>query len=142
MLTLETPRLLLRPYTVDDAAFVLDLYSRREVQQFLGVSPKLMKDSAKPIPASGPERRPSGDIEIGWHFHPDSWGKGYAPEAAAAVLDHALARGLPKVVAVINPANGASRRVCEKIGLHHQGITDRYYNAVCELFSTEKPACP
>ena len=181
MLTLETPRLLLRPYTDDDAAFVLDLYSRREVQQFLGVSPKLMKDSAealaliaawnrlddgtcgvwavqvmdaagsehlagtlllKPIPASGPERKPSGDIEIGRHFHPDSWGKGYAPEAAAAVLDHALARGLPKVVAVINPANGASRRVCEKVGLHHQGTSDRYYNAVCELFSTERPACP
>ncbi|WP_354183155.1 GNAT family N-acetyltransferase [Arthrobacter sp. UYP6] len=77
---------------------------------------------------------------MGWHFHPDSWGKGYAPEAAAAVLDHALHRGLPSVVAVTNPANAASRRVCEKIGLQHLGSTDRYYNTVCELFSVDNPA--
>ncbi|MET4062090.1 RimJ/RimL family protein N-acetyltransferase [Arthrobacter sp. UYP6] len=45
MLTLETRRLLLRPSTDDDAGFVLDLYSRWEVQRFLGLQPKLMKDS-------------------------------------------------------------------------------------------------
>lgn len=44
MLTLETRRLLLRPSTDDDAGFVLDLYSRWEVQRFLGLQPKLMKD--------------------------------------------------------------------------------------------------
>ncbi len=27
-----------------------------------------------------------GEVEIGWHLHPDSWGRGYASEAAAAVL--------------------------------------------------------
>ncbi|MCC3302215.1 GNAT family N-acetyltransferase [Arthrobacter sp. zg-Y895] len=180
MLTLETPRLTLRPYTSEDADFVLDLYSRMEVQRFLGANPKLMRDRAealtlieawsrrddgtcgiwavqektvqdqdtgnltgtlllKPIPASGPERKPSGDIEIGWHFHPDSWGKGYASEAGAAVLAHAFAAGLPQVVAVTNPANTASMRVCGKIGLQHQSSTDRYYNTVCELFTAENP---
>ncbi|MCQ1987586.1 MULTISPECIES: GNAT family N-acetyltransferase [unclassified Arthrobacter] len=175
MRTLETDRLTLRPFTSEDAAFVLDLYSRMEVQRFLGTNPKLMQDRAealalieawagrddgtcgvwavqdkdtgqlagtlllKPIPASGPERKPSDDIEIGWHFHPDSWGKGYASEAGAAVLAHAFAAGLPQVVAVTNPANTASMRVCGKIGLQHQGSTDRYYNTVCELFTAENP---
>ena len=93
----------------------------------------------KPIPASGPERLPSGDIEIGWHFHPDSWGQGYASEAGAAVLAHAFEADLPQVVAVTNPANTASMRVCRKIGMQHQGSTDRYYNTVCELFTADNP---
>ena len=175
MQSFETSRLLLRPYAAGDAGFVFDLYSRWEVQRFLGLEPRVMQDPAeaaarieawtglddgtcgvwavgdkatgqlagslllKSIPASAPDLPPSGDIEIGWHFHPDSWGRGYAAEAAAAILRHGLRRGLPRIVAVINPENGASRRVCEKIGLHPHGLTGRYYNATCELFSTEPP---
>jgi len=95
----------------------------------------------KPIPASGDgvPLQPSGDIEIGWHFHPDSWGRGYATEAAAAVLDHAFAGGLTEVVAVTNPQNFASRRVCARIGMAHLGQTDRYYNQTCELFVATQP---
>ena len=174
----ETERLILRPWSVDDADFVLDLYSRWEVQRFLGRAPAVMRDRAealarieawshldsephgiwavqekesgnltgtlllKSIPASGPVPEPSGDTEIGWHFHPDYWGRGYATEAAAAVLTYGLDRGLPLVVAVTNPENTASKRVCERIGLRYQGQTDRYYNAVCELFTTEESSAP
>lgn len=175
MLTLETPRLTLRPFTAEDADFVLDMYSRMEVQRFIGRKPNLMKDRAealalinawaarddgtcgiwavqvkesgqlagtlllKPIPASGPESQPSGDIEIGWHFHPNNWGQGYATEAGAAVLAHAFDAGLPRIVAVTNPANTASQRVCTRIGLQPRGTTDRYYNTVCELFTADNP---
>lgn len=38
-----------------------------------------------------------GEIEIGWHLHPDSWGKGFASEAAGAVLERGFADGLPEV---------------------------------------------
>ncbi|WP_146362678.1 GNAT family N-acetyltransferase [Arthrobacter yangruifuii] len=176
MRTLETSRLILRPFTADDADFVLDLYSRMEVKRYIGNPPTLMQDRAealalieawhrlddgtcgiwavqdkdsgnlagtlllKPIPASGPDRRPSGDIEIGWHFHPAGWGRGYAPEAATAVLQHAFDAGLPRIVAVTNPANTTSMRVCEKIGLQARGTTEKYYNTVCRLFTAENPA--
>jgi len=95
----------------------------------------------KPIPASGEEPlQPSADVEIGWHFHPDHWGQGYASEAAAAVLAHAFAAGLDRVVAVTNPANEASQSVCLRIGMEHQGLSGEYYNADCELFVAEKPS--
>ncbi|WP_268743677.1 GNAT family N-acetyltransferase [Arthrobacter nitrophenolicus] len=71
---------------------------------------------------------------MGWHFHPDYWGHGYASEAAAAVLAYAFDSGLRKVVAVTAPANTASQKVCIRIGLVHKGQTGRYYNALCELF--------
>lgn len=90
----------------------------------------------QPIPASGPEPlRPSGDTEIGWHFHPDHWGRGYAAEAAGALLAAAL-RDLDRVVAVTYPENAASQRVCERIGMRRVGPTDAYYNVRMELFAT------
>jgi RimJ/RimL family protein N-acetyltransferase len=171
--TLRTDRLILRQWTESDVDFVFDMYSRWEVQQYIGLTPRVMEDRSeavalidrlralddpicgrwavesaasggltgmillKPIPASGRQDPllPSGDIEIGWHFHPASWGRGFATEAAAVVLAHAFASGLDRVVAVTNPQNIASQKVCTRIGMRHEGQTTRYYNATCELFT-------
>lgn len=94
----------------------------------------------KSIPASGPSTplEPSGEIEIGWHLHPESWGRGIATEAAGAVLAHAFAGGLSQVVAVTFPENTASQRVARRIGMTHEGQTERFYNARCELFVAER----
>ena len=95
----------------------------------------------KSIPASGDSvpLQPSGDTEIGWHFHPDHWGHGYASEAAAAVLKYAFSSGMKKVVAVTAPANVASQKVCGRIGMSHAGQTSEYYNSLCELFVVSAP---
>ena len=47
MQNLETARLRLRPWEPDDAGFVLDLYSRWAVQQFIGNTPRVMVDPAE-----------------------------------------------------------------------------------------------
>lgn len=173
--TLMTDRLLLREWTHADADFVFDLYSRWDVQRYIGREPRVMAERSqaeqriaqwramehplhgiwavegpdglvgslllKSIPASG-ERTPplpSGDTEIGWHFHPDAWGHGYATEAAVAVRDRAFARGLERIVAVTNPSNIASQRVCLRLGMTHEGPTDQYYDETCELFTLSTP---
>jgi|GEM_PF-195769 len=117
--------------SVDDSVHGIWAVERRGDGQLLGTL------LLKPIPASS-DQVPlplSGDTEIGWHFHPDAWGKGYATEAAARVLAHAFTAGLSEVVAVTNEANAASQGVAQRIGLVHQGQTTRYYNATCELFT-------
>jgi RimJ/RimL family protein N-acetyltransferase len=93
------------------------------------------------IPASSAEEPPppSGDVEIGWHFHPDAWGHGYATEAAASLLAHGFDLGLDRIVAVTYPENLPSQRVSTRIGMHHTGQTDRYYNGTFELFVAEHP---
>ena len=48
-----------------------------------------------------------GEVEVGWHLHPDSWGRGYATEAARAVIAQGFEAGLPEVYAVVH---GRSRR--------------------------------
>jgi len=90
----------------------------------------------KSIPASGPTEplQPSGDTEIGWHFHPDAWGHGYATEGAAAVLAAAFETGYERVVAVTHPENRASQAVCRRLGMTALGLSDAYYNATCALF--------
>jgi RimJ/RimL family protein N-acetyltransferase len=81
-------------------------------------------------------RLPDGDgeLEVGWHLHPDSWGQGLASEAARAVLGHAFGRGVEEVLAVVRPDNTASLAVCRRIGMEPLGRTDRYYGSELELF--------
>ena len=68
-----------------------------------------------------------GEVEIGWHLHPDSWGHGYASEAARAVLGHGLAGGLSEIYAVSHTDNYPSQAVMRRIGMTDQGIVERWY---------------
>src|SRR6516165_9525989 len=63
--------------------------------------------------------RPLEDIglEIFYSLAPGSWGKGYATEAARAVLAHALGPlGLPEVLAEVDEGSAASIAVIERLG--------------------------
>lgn len=60
----------------------------------------------------------TGEHEVGWRFHPGSWGKGIAKEAAIAALDLAFGRfGAPHVVALTISANRASWGLMERLGM-------------------------
>ncbi|GLX99652.1 GNAT family N-acetyltransferase [Actinoplanes sp. NBRC 101535] len=76
------------------------------------------------------------ETEIGWHLHPDAWGRGYATEAAVAVLAYAARSSLTGVYAVTGPDDSAARAVCRRLGMRHLGTTDRYYDQTCELYTT------
>ena len=70
-----------------------------------------------------------------------AWGKGYATEAAQALMEHAFETlGLARLVALIDPANGASARVAEKIGMRHESDTVRPSGKVLRVYArdTEK----
>jgi RimJ/RimL family protein N-acetyltransferase len=59
--------------------------------------------------------------EIGFIFHPDHQGRGYATEAAAAVLAIAFgAYGLHRVFGRLEARNVASARVLEKLGMRRE----------------------
>ncbi|MGO4300857.1 GNAT family N-acetyltransferase [Leifsonia sp. RAF41] len=74
---------------------------------------------------------------MGWHFHPDAWGNGYATDAARRVLQHAFDSGLKRIIAVAHPDNTASHRVCLRLGMRDAGRTARYYDTQCELFTID-----
>ena len=88
----------------------------------------------KPTPLSeGAEGR--APVEVGWHLHPDAQGAGFATEAAAAVLADAAAAGLARVIAVTDPRNVSSQRVCLRLGMEPLGSTSDYYDESNLLFA-------
>jgi len=60
--------------------------------------------------------------ELGYIFNPDFQNRGYATEAAAALVGYGFAHwSIHRVVAHCNPENTASWRVMEKIGMQREG---------------------
>jgi ribosomal-protein-alanine N-acetyltransferase len=55
--------------------------------------------------------------ELGWDLARESWGHGYATEAARAVLPHAAGLGLRRVYSLIDPANIRSQGVARRLGM-------------------------
>lgn len=150
MATLETKRLTLRRLTLDDAPFVLKLVNepswlkyigdkgvrdldsaRRYLQEGplemygrhgFGLYAVDLKDGGTPIGLCGLIKRPTlNDVDIGFAFLPDYWGKGYAQEAAAATLAHGRDTfQLERIVAITSPGNEASIRLLEKLGFKYE----------------------
>jgi ribosomal-protein-alanine N-acetyltransferase len=64
-------------------------------------------------------------VEIGWRLARAHWGLGYAIEAATIAMHAGFAHfGLPEVVAFAVEANLPSRRVMERVGMHHDPRDD------------------
>ena len=67
------------------------------------------------------------DVELGYTLSHAAWGRGYATEAARAVLRWAFAGlRLERVVAVADPANAASLHVLDKLGMRRLGMRHCY----------------
>jgi RimJ/RimL family protein N-acetyltransferase len=87
--------------------FAVERVDRDELIGFAGLSE----------PTFLPEIMPA--IEIGWRFARDSWGKGYATEAARAALDFGLVTlRIPEIVSIYQVENRASGRIMAKLGMH------------------------
>ena len=95
--------------------FALWAVDAKETGAFVGQS------GLQPIERTGPE------VELAYHFNRASWNKGYATEAAIAVLEHGLGPvGLDRIIAVVVPENVGSWRVLEKAGMRYDGLATYY----------------
>jgi RimJ/RimL family protein N-acetyltransferase len=79
------------------------------------------------------------DVEVGWHLHPDAWGRGYATEAAAACLPRAWGHGDKRVWAVVREGNARSIAVTQRLGMRPHGVVDRWYGLPLLAFSVDAP---
>jgi RimJ/RimL family protein N-acetyltransferase len=146
MKVLETDRLIVRWLSPDDADFILKLLNEPSWLRFIGNKSVRTREDARAYISKGPvemysrlgfglylvelkeEGRAIGmcglikrdaldDVDIGFAFFPAYWGKGYAYEAASAVMEYGkTAFGLKRLVAITSPDNDASVRLLEKLG--------------------------
>ncbi|MCG6120030.1 MAG: GNAT family N-acetyltransferase [Blastomonas sp.] len=84
-----------------------------------------------------------GEAELGYWIAREHWGKGFATEAARAVIANAWMLGHRKLVAshyIDNPASGA---VLRRLGFHPTGVTrprfsaGRGYDAMAQEYALE-----
>jgi RimJ/RimL family protein N-acetyltransferase len=139
--------------TLDQSVQVIDRWNGRATPDGrFGIWAAEVRDTGRvagtvllvPMALSGEETaRPpeeGGDVEVGWHFHPDSWGNGYATEAARGAVAKGFAEGLEEVLAVVRPGNGPSTAVCRRLGMEPAGVTDKWYGVELEAFRSRRPA--
>ncbi len=59
------------------------------------------------------------EVEVAYLLKRECWGQGLATEVASAIRDYAFeALGISRLIVLVDPANGASIRVAQKIGMH------------------------
>jgi RimJ/RimL family protein N-acetyltransferase len=100
-----------------------------------------------PLPAPQGEHHaePEGggtEVEVGWHLHPDSWGFGYATEAARGAIEYGFQHGLQRIHAVVRPGNEPSLAVCRRLGMAPLGRTSRWYGLELEAFRIDRSPLP
>jgi len=172
---LKTDRLILREFTLNDLdnLYLLDssldvmkyigkLRTREEVERSiervkkyyinnpgLGLWITIEKKSEKFIGWSGIQHLDETEIEVGYRYLKEFWGKGYATEAATFLVDYGFNKmNLNKIVGVTHPDNIASQRVLEKAGLKYEKeafyheTNVRYYTINKNHSSSRGTACP
>lgn len=150
---LDTPRLVLRAFTLDDVDAMYQLMTVPEVIRYVGNTPAQSKQDTLDYLLQHPLRdyqvygygrfacvwKATGQVigfsgikyleeiqetELGYRFLPEYWGKGLATEAGHAVMRFAQDLGLNRLVAVIHPDNQGSKQVAIKLGFSLEGKTE------------------
>lgn len=150
MTVLETDRLILRRFTVGDAQFILALLNEPSFLRYIGDKNVRNLEDARQYIRSGPiasyekngfglylvelkesttpigmcgllKREELPDPDIGFAFLPAVWGKGFASEAAAAVLKDAHQKlRLERILAITSLDNDTSIKLLERLGFTFQ----------------------
>lgn len=154
MATIQTARLTLRPWRETDRPAFAALNADPEVAADLGgplarsesdakldryratfdrhgYSRLVIEDSTKAfvgyagVMPSTPDHPLGPHAEIGWRLVRTAWGKGYATEAARAVIEDAFGRlGLQEILAYTAPDNARSQAVMTRIGMRRDPLLD------------------
>lgn len=162
-LPIVTERLLMRPYRAEDLRELhAVLYSDEQAMRLLG-GPRELAGTRAALERSMAQQEQAGfsfwpvierasgaligeaglfplapdgpDVALGYAFGAAYWGRGYATEAARAVLAEAFGPlNMDHVVAITREANAGSQRVLAKLGFQVEGL--RHVWGAEQLFFT------
>lgn len=143
----ETARLIIREFNLDDAQAVYNFNAPEEVNRYTGDAGMcesiedatniikniwlkeyakygfarwavVLKETGAVIGFCGFKNETRIDaVDIGYRFHPDYWGKGFATESNQACIDYARANmNFDTVFGEVMPENVGSSHVLKKLG--------------------------
>ena len=147
---IETKRLILRPFDVNDLDIIMALYSDEEIMRYMPfpvmdremaqcqlnknvagweISPQINYEMAVVCKATGSKigraeitRNYSEESAmIGWMLIKSAWGRGYATEIANALVGHCFNElKVHRVYGLCHPDNTGSWKVMENCGMHRE----------------------
>lgn len=155
----ETPRLILRHLTINDANELAAIYADPIVMKFYpsvwtyaqtkqqiertiatyeklgyGLWATIYKANNKFIGRCGlvPQLVDrESEVEIGYLLAKEYWGKGLATEAACASRDYGFEIGCDRLISLITPGNIASQKVALKTGLTYEKDATMWEKSLC-----------
>ena len=163
---LETERLLIREFGMDDLIALHRMISDPQVTRYTGDGGKTLDDVRRGLEermlADYRKRgfgrwatvyKPTGavigfaglkylddvgEVDLGYRFFPEFWGQGLATEAAQPVLAYGFDRlNLRRIIGIADVENKASIRVLEKVGLQFEKFTT-YHDHEVAWYGIEK----
>ena len=163
---LETERLRLRAFRLDDfetyARWCADAETTRYLgsgpmdreQAFRGLATLLGLWSLRGFGLWAAEEKASGalvgriglhlpldspGIEVAWLVDRDRWGEGFASEGARAAIRYGFETlRVTRLISLIRPGNAASIRVAEKVGEHFVGELERQGDRL-DMYAIDAP---
>lgn len=151
MRTLETKRLILRAWRLEDAEAMFSYARGEKVGPRAGWKPHenvaesesiirmfieedetwalVLREEGRPIGSVGLHKTKEENVrELGYVLSEKYWGRGIIPEAAEVVLRFAFEElGLSKVTVGHFPFNMQSKRVIEKLGFSYTGYFEKAF---------------
>jgi len=151
---IETERLFLREFIIEDIPAAFELNANPVVQKYTGdtlietieqaadiINNVVLKDyknygygrwaviykpDNKLIGFAGLKYLPEiGETDLGFRFLPQYWGKGIATEASREIIKYAFKNlAIDKIIGIAMPENIASCRVLEKVGLKQYKVAE------------------
>lgn len=164
---METARLVLREVGEGDAGFVLELLNDEAFVRYIGdrgvrdlegarryIAERMvgsyrregfgmyvaeLKEGGAAAGVCGLVRRDAlPGVDVGFAFLPAHRGRGYAFEAASAVMEYARdVLKLPRVLAIVSPGNAASVRLLGRLGLKFERMVTLADDDVVELYAVD-----
>lgn len=152
MTVLETERLSLRRFNVDDAEFILRIVNEPSFLRYIGDKNVRNLEDARQYILNGPvasyernefglnrvelreshtpagmcgllKREELSSPDIGFAFLPEFWNKGFASESATAVLQDARERlRLERILAITSLDNDPSIKLLERLGFRFESV--------------------
>jgi [ribosomal protein S5]-alanine N-acetyltransferase len=164
---LETDRLFLREFVLNDLAPFFRMVSDPDVTRFIGVGAKtaeaartmlvertmqdyrkhgygrwatVLKSTGAVIGFTGLKYLDEfGECDLGYRFFKEHWGQGLATEASRAVLAYGFDKlRLNQIAAFADIENKASVRVLEKLGFRFENFT-KYWGHDVARYVVERP---
>jgi ribosomal-protein-alanine N-acetyltransferase len=152
MIQLETSRLILKQFCIEDAHFLFELNSDPDVTRYVGEGPYNNMDGVYNLIRNYDQYEKYGtgrlnmfdkqtgeyigwcglkylidkdEVDIGYRLLKRHWGKGYATEASIACLNYGFnVLGLRQIIGTAMKANTASIKVFNKLGLKYSHDDD------------------